>query len=83
MLAWQLCDYKGIGTSITEKPYIFVIFQWGGPDPLSPPLWIGTDILKFEHKIVIIFLSISLNMFFGAHLDGSVENPQLYVLVKK
>ena len=31
--------FKGIQTSIAKKPYIFVNFQ-GGPDPLSPPLWI-------------------------------------------
>ena len=33
MLAWQLCDFQGIRTSIAKKPYIFVIFQ-GGSDPL-------------------------------------------------
>ena len=40
MLAWQLCDFQGIQTSIAKKPEIFVIFQGGGvgPDPLSPPL---------------------------------------------
>ena len=27
---------QGIRTNITKKPYIFVIFQGGGPDPLSP-----------------------------------------------
>ena len=30
---------QGIRTSITKKPYIFVIFQWGGGAP-SSPLWI-------------------------------------------
>ena len=48
----------------------------------------GPDILKFEHKIVIIFLSISLNMFFGAQKNRLIEmvllrNPQHYVFVKK
>ena len=28
---------QGIRTSIAKKPYSFVIFQGGGPDPLSPP----------------------------------------------
>ena len=32
-------DFQGIRTSIAKKPYIFVIFQGVGPDPLSP-LWI-------------------------------------------
>ena len=31
---------QGIKTSIAKKPYSFVIFQDGGPDPLPPPLWI-------------------------------------------
>ena len=30
--------FQGIWTSIAKKPYIFVIFQGGGPTPLSPPL---------------------------------------------
>ena len=38
MLAWQLCDFQEIETTIAKKPYIFVIFQEGGPDPLSTPL---------------------------------------------
>ena len=38
MLDRQLCDFKGIRTSIAKEPYIFVIYQVGGPDPLSPPL---------------------------------------------
>ena len=29
--------FQGIQTSIAKKPYSFVIFQRGGPDPLSPP----------------------------------------------
>ena len=43
MLAWQLCEFKGIRISIAKEPYIFVIFQGGGggggggPDPQSPP----------------------------------------------
>ena len=28
--------FQGIRTSIAKKPYIFVIFQEGGPDPLPP-----------------------------------------------
>ena len=28
--------FQGIRTCIARKPYIFVIFQGGGPDPLSP-----------------------------------------------
>ena len=40
MLAWQLCDFQGIQTSIVKEPYIFVKFK-GGPDPLYP-LWIRT-----------------------------------------
>ena len=27
MLAWQICDFQGIRTSIAKKPYIFVIFH--------------------------------------------------------
>ena len=27
MLAWLLCDFKGIWASFAQKPYIFVIFQ--------------------------------------------------------
>ena len=41
MLAWYLCDFSGDRTSISKKPYIFVIFHGkggGGPDHLSPPL---------------------------------------------
>ena len=30
MLTWQLCDFQGIRTSITRKPYKFVIFRGGG-----------------------------------------------------
>ena len=30
--------FQGIRTSTAKKPYIFVIFQGGGRDPL-PPLW--------------------------------------------
>ena len=30
--------FQGIRTSIAKEPYIFVIFQGGGPDPLSPHL---------------------------------------------
>ena len=29
MLAWYLCDFQGIQTTIAKKPYIFVIFQRG------------------------------------------------------
>ena len=29
--------FQGIRTCIARKPYIFVIFQRGAPDPLSPP----------------------------------------------
>ena len=43
MLAWYLCDFQGIRTSIAKEPYIFVIFQ-GGPDPLPSPLLIRTCI---------------------------------------
>ena len=28
--------FKGIRSSIAKKPFIFVIFLEGGPDPLSP-----------------------------------------------
>ena len=39
MLAWQLCDFQGVQTSVPKKPYIFVIFQGGGgPSPLLLPL---------------------------------------------
>ena len=41
MLAWQLCDFQGIWTSIAKKPYIFVIYQ-GRVWTRSPPLWIRT-----------------------------------------
>ena len=37
MLAWWLCDFKGIRTSTAKEPYIFVIFQ-GGSGPPVPPL---------------------------------------------
>ena len=37
MLAWQLCDFKRIQTSISKKPYIFVIFQGGGVG-FGPPV---------------------------------------------
>ena len=30
--------FQGIRTSIAKKPYIFVIFEGGGPEPLSPTL---------------------------------------------
>ena len=33
MLAWHLCDFDGIWTSIAKKSYIFVIFQGGPRDP--------------------------------------------------
>ena len=36
MLAWQLCDFQGIQTSIAKKPYIFVIFQGGSGPPVPP-----------------------------------------------
>ena len=36
MLTWQLCDIQGIWTSITRKPYKFVIFQWGSGPLVSP-----------------------------------------------
>ena len=36
ILAWKLCDFQGIRTSIAKKPYMFVIV--GGPDPLPPLL---------------------------------------------
>ena len=29
---------QGIRTTIAKQPYVYVIFQGGGPDPLSPPL---------------------------------------------
>ena len=32
----KFCEYQGIRTSITRKPYKFVIFQ-GGLEPLPPP----------------------------------------------
>ena len=39
MLAWQLCDFQGMQTSIAMKPYIFVIFKGGGVQlPAPPPL---------------------------------------------
>ena len=39
MLAWYLCDFQGIRTSIAKKPYIFVIFQGGWlSEPPCPPL---------------------------------------------
>ena len=31
-------DLQWYRTNIAKKPYIFVIFREGGPDPLSPPL---------------------------------------------
>ena len=37
MLAWQLCDFQGIRTSIAKKPYIFVIFSGGGVWTPCPP----------------------------------------------
>ena len=48
--------FQGIWTSIAKKPFIFVIFQgWGGPDPLSSPLWMSTCILicpsQSEHVV--------------------------------
>ena len=36
MLAWLLCDYLGVRTSIAKEPYSFVIFQ-GCLDPMSAP----------------------------------------------
>ena len=41
MLAWLLSFviFQGIHTIIARKPYVIVIFQGEGPDPLSP-LWI-------------------------------------------
>ena len=37
MLDWELCDFKGIRTSIAKKPYIFVIFQGGGGAEVQTP----------------------------------------------
>ena len=34
------CDFSGDSDHIAKKPYIFVIFQEGGLDPQSNPLWI-------------------------------------------
>ena len=41
MLAWYLCDFFVIRTSIAKKTYIFAIFQVGVRTP-CPPLWIRT-----------------------------------------
>ena len=38
---------QGIRASIAKKPYIFVIFQGEGQEPLSP-LWIRTCIVFFS-----------------------------------
>ena len=45
--------FQGIRTFIARKPNIFVIFQGGGggPDPLSPPLWIRTCIIIFRSYV--------------------------------
>ena len=37
----EAANFQVIRSCIASKPYIFVIFFQGGPDPLSP-LWIGT-----------------------------------------
>ena len=40
MLAWKLCEFHGIRTSIDKKPYsLWFSGGWGGLDPLSS-LWI-------------------------------------------
>ena len=46
MLAWQLCDFQGIMTTIAKKLYMFVIFQ-GGPDHLPPSSLSGS-----AHRII-------------------------------
>ena len=41
MLAWQLCDFQGIRTSIAKKPYVLLFFGGGGgggPEPTFPLL---------------------------------------------
>ena len=48
MLACQLCDFKGIRTSIAKKPYILLFSRCvcgggGGPDPLSPHAFCSYD----------------------------------------
>ena len=55
----SLVFFHGVGTSTDMKPYIFVVFQGGGPDPLSP-LWIRTCSLK-DYFTNIIRVSITLD----------------------
>ena len=67
MLAWQLCDFQGILTSIAHKPYIFVIFQGGGvrlPVPPSGPahaFYMQTETLKYSGSA------------FGAEVAGEAQ----------
>ena len=57
------------------------LFNFMGLVGIKPVLGIGPVGKKFKHKLAIIFLSISLNMYIGcsqepSHRDGSFEYPQ-------
>ena len=70
--------FQGILTSIAKKPYIFVIFQGGGPGPLSPPLDLRmltefTVFLKNQDTIccfvvVVVLIIIVQSMYWCLHV---------------
>ena len=77
MLTWQLCDFHGIRTSITKKPYKFVIFQGGGFEPPAPPLWIRTCNVKCCHTYLIYVIRNVLYLLIGRvhiQVQGCWEN---------
>ena len=65
--------FQGIRTSIAKKPYIFVIFQWGGggqdrlSHPLDPPV-----------KLVIIVEKAMNSLGQGHHGVTMVQLKQVY-----
>ena len=55
-------EFQGIRSSIAKKFYVFVIFQVGGPDPLSP-LWIHA----WDRTVCLHLLRYTENPFYRAH----------------
>ena len=60
MLAWQLCDFQGILTSIAEKSYIFVIFL-GGSGSLVPTLSRSAHVSQCQMVFLWTELTIIIN----------------------
>ena len=74
MLAWQFVIFQEILTSIAKKSYICVIFQGGGPDPLSP-LWIR----PWTGENSVLYVQIKVIASESYHLGQRCEDKKFYL----